>query len=173
MAMPIQSYSPCVPETLGFSYNLNVHKQALQPFLRTLPMQCIPIFETAEIRERTAEKDYAKVKARFREYINTATKAKDAGNKAYAAKDRSKAVKHYEDAIDQLDKLLQKKISAEEERDKETRTLLSICLSNCSAARMLDGPDGNQDVEGAKRDAENSIKIDATYAKGQVPVHIL
>ncbi|KAF8884887.1 hypothetical protein CPB84DRAFT_1788774 [Gymnopilus junonius] len=166
MAAPLECYSPGIPTTLAFSYNLNVHKAALMPFLHSLPFPCSHIFETAEIRNKMADQGDAVAERRFREYIEYATKLKDAGNEAYSKRDRKGAVAKYKEAIDELDKLLLKMLSEAPERDKETKDLITVCWANSSAAKLLDIPGEGKDAEGAKQDAEKALKFDREYAKG-------
>jgi hypothetical protein len=168
MACPIDCYEPCIPSTLGFHHNLTQHKASLKPFLDSLPWNCYHAFELAEVRNRMQEEGYEHGARQFRQYIEHATAIKDAGNAAYANKDPAMAIAQYSQAVEELEKLLLKGISEEEERDWETTSLVAVCWANSSAAKMLEVPGNEKNLEGARLDAENAIASDAGYAKGYV-----
>lgn len=166
MAAPLEIYEPSIPRTLAFSYNLNPHRTALLPFLHSLPFPCNHIFETAEIHQRMADQAYPVGERRYREYIELATKLKDAGNEAYSRGNREEALEKYREAIYELDKLLLKSLSEAPERDKETKELLAVCWANTSAAKLLDVPGEAKDAEGARNAAEKALEVNGDYAKG-------
>jgi len=164
MAVPTKCWKPCIPERLYFKYDLTIHQAALLPFLHTLPRPFTFLFEPLEMRDRVREKDYKRAEATFRKYMNLATALKDKGNKAFERGDRQDAVKFFQEAAEDLEKLLLKVVSEAEEREAEARRLLAICLSNCATARML-AVDGDIDALGAMKDAERAIKGDPSYPK--------
>jgi len=167
MAMPMACWKPCIPQNLYFTRNLRSHEAALLPFLRNLPLPFSFLFETDEIHNRVREQDFKKAEKAFKKYIDLATKLKDEGNKAFQRGDRHEAVDKFQQAAEDLDKLLLKSISEEQTREAETRRLLAVCMGNCSAARMLT-VDGEKDARGAVVDAERAIAADPTYAKAYI-----
>ena len=170
MACPLErpDYHPCIPSLLGFGNNLTQHETSLRPFLNSLPWGCRYIFEPAELRNRLSDQAYEIGKRSFRRYIEHATTVKDVGNAAYARNDPAEAITKYAQAIEELEKLLLKSISEEEERDRETRTLLAVCWANSSAAKMLEVPGYETNLEDARLHAEKAITSDPIYAKGYV-----
>ncbi|KAF9528349.1 hypothetical protein CPB83DRAFT_835841 [Crepidotus variabilis] len=122
------------------------------------------IFETDQIRDNIGEKDLKRANESFRKYMKYSEDLKERGNKAFAGGRREEAVAKFQDAAENLDKLLLKKISEPHEKEAQTRLLLAICLSNCSAAIML-VVDGQKDVDGSIKDAERAIIADATCPK--------
>ena len=168
-SLTLPDYQPCIPSLLGFGYNLTQHETSLiRPFLNSLPWGCRYVFEPAELRNRLSDQAYEIGKRGFRRYIQHATTIKDAGNAAYARNDPAEAVTQYARAIEDLEKLLLKSISEEEERDRETRTLLAVCWANSSAAKMLEVPGYETNLEDARLHAEKAITSDPIYAKGYV-----
>ena len=168
MACPTECYKPSIPSLLGFGNNLTQHETALKPFLHSLPWGCRFIFEPIELKNRLSDQGYEFGKRAFRRYIELATALKNAGNAAYARNDPAEAITQYAKAIEDLEKLLLKSISEEEERDRETRTLVAVCWANSSAAKMLEVPGYETNLEEAKLHAENAITSDPIYAKGYV-----
>ena len=168
MACPMEGYKPSIPSLLGFGHNLTQHETSLRPFLNSLPWGCQYIFEPAELKNRLSDRDYELGKHAFRRYIELATAIKDAGNAAYARKDPAEAITQYAQAIEDLEKLLLKSISKEEERDRETRALIAVCWANSSAAKMLEVPGNETNLEDARLDAEEAITSDPIYAKGYI-----
>jgi len=166
MACPLESYPPQIPENVCFSYNLMQYQAALQPFLSTLPMRYV--FEPLELRNLFLEEGYAEGAQLFRRSIEIVTSVKEQGNEAFAANDRIAAVILYEAAVEDVEKLLLKGMSHEEDRQREAKALLAVCLANCAAARMLEIPGHERDLEGAKANAESAIAADPGYAKGYV-----
>jgi tetratricopeptide (TPR) repeat protein len=168
MACPMECYQPSIPSLLGFGHNLTVHETSIRPFLDSLPLGCRYVFEPAELKNRLSNQAYEVGKRAFRRHIVLATAMKDAGNAAYARNDPAEAITQYAQAIEDLEKLLLKSISEEEERDRETRTLVAVCWANSSAAKMLEVPGYETNLEDARLHAENAITSDPKYAKGYV-----
>jgi len=168
MACPTECYQPSIPSLLGFSHNLTQHESSLRPFLDSLPWGCRCIFEPTELKNRLSDKGYEIGMQGFRQYIKHATSIKDAGNAAYARDDPAEAITQYAQAIEVLEKLLLKSISEEPERDRETKALVAVCWANSSAAKMLEVPDNETNLEDARLYAEKAITSDPEYAKGYI-----
>lgn len=166
MTCPLESYPPQIPENVCFSYNLIQYEAALRPFLSTLPIRYI--FEPLELRNLFLEEGYAEGLQLFRRSIEMATSVKEQENAAFANNDRVAAVALYEAAVEDVEKLLLKGMSHEEDRKREAKALLAVCRANCAAARMLEIPGDEWDLEGAKVNAESAIAADPGYAKGCV-----
>ncbi|KIM46889.1 hypothetical protein M413DRAFT_440461 [Hebeloma cylindrosporum] len=166
MACPVEGFPPQIPENVCFSNNLMQYATALRPFLSTLPMRYV--FEPVELRELFLEEGYAEGAQMFRRSIEMATSVKERGNEAFANHDRVAAVALYEAAVEDVEKLLLKGMSHEEDRKLEAKSLLAVCWANCAAARMLEIPGYGCDLEGAKANAESAIAADPGYAKGYI-----
>lgn len=166
MVSPAECYQPSIPSLLGFGHNLTQHEISLKPFLDSLPWSCRYIFEPTELKNRMSDQRYEIGKHSFRRYIELATAIKNSGNAAYSRNDPAEAITQYAQAIEDLEKLLLKSISEEEERDRETRALIAVCWANSSAAKMLEVPGNETDLEDARLHAENAITSDPGYAKG-------
>jgi tetratricopeptide (TPR) repeat protein len=166
MASPVEYYQPSIPSLIGFGHNLTQHETSLKPFLDSLPRRCRYIFEPIELKNRLSDQRYESDMRGFRQYIEHATAIKDAGNAAYASDDPAEAITQYAQAIEVLEKLLLKSISEEEERDRETRLLIAVCWANSSAAKMLEVPGNETNLEDARLYAKNAITSDPGYAKG-------
>ena len=119
MACPLESYPPQIPENVCFSYNLIQYEAALRPFLSTLPIRYV--FEPLELRNLFLEEGYAEGMQLFRRSIEIATSVKEQGNEAFANKDRIAAVALYEAAAEDVEKLLLKGMSHEEDRNAKQR----------------------------------------------------
>ena len=168
MASPTECYQPSIPSLLGFGHNLTQHETSLKPFLDSLPRSCHYIFEPTELKNRLSDQRYENGARGFRRYIEHATAIKDAGNAAYARDDPAEAIKQYAQAIEVLEKLLLKSISEQEERDRETRALIAVCWANSSAAKILEVPGNEVNLEDARLFAKNAITSDPGYAKGYI-----
>lgn len=166
MACPAECYQPSIPSLLGFGHNLTQHETSLKPFLDSLPWSCRYIFEPTELKNRMSDQRYELGKQNFRRYIEHATAIKDAGNAAYSRNDPAEAITQYAQAIEDLEKLLLKSLSEEEERDRETRALIAVCWANSSAAKMLEVPGNETNLADARLHAENAITSDPGYVKG-------
>jgi tetratricopeptide (TPR) repeat protein len=166
MACPAECYEPSIPSFIGFGHNLTQHETFLKPFLDSLPLGCRYVFEPIELKNLLCDQEYEFAKRNFRLYIEHATAIKNNGNAAYARSDPAEAMTQYAQAIEELEKLLLKAISKEEERDHEIRALIAVCWANSSAAKMLEVSENETNLEGARLDAEKAITSDPIYAKG-------
>ncbi|KAI0065750.1 hypothetical protein BV25DRAFT_1913196 [Artomyces pyxidatus] len=97
-------------------------------------------------------------------YVDLAEEAKQAGNNAFAARDRAAAVKSYDDALEHLNACIcgfrRAKIK---ERTKRREGLGAIIFANRAAAYLLDGE--GQDLMAALHDGQMAASMNPGYAK--------
>ncbi|KAF8155611.1 hypothetical protein B0H34DRAFT_714033 [Crassisporium funariophilum] len=165
MAKPITYFKPSIPNTLCFSFNLTQHQDALLPFLNSFPFPFNFIFEPAELSQRIKEKTFVHHEIRFKRYMKIAQELKDAGNTAYAQKNREEAIKAYAKAVAHLEKTMFAAAEGDE-RETEVKAMMAVCFANSSAARMIPGE--GFDAAEAVKDAEAAIESDANYAKAYI-----
>ncbi|KAH9478663.1 hypothetical protein JR316_0009121 [Psilocybe cubensis] len=166
MAHPHPIFKPALPHLLILSANLSHHKQALKPFLDSLPAPFKWKDTPAEIEDTIRDMVYENGKELFNQYVASAKENKASGNSAYAAKNREAAVAFFEDAIKYLDRAFRRYTPATEAIKQDAMKLKVVCHANCSAARLMGGNTSQENAEKAVDDAEDAILLDTFYVKG-------
>ncbi|KAI0065832.1 hypothetical protein BV25DRAFT_1821514 [Artomyces pyxidatus] len=164
IATPYAAMPSCLPEGLFLTLNLRPHEPALRPFLDSLPAPFKWHIETPATAELHSEIAMAGREDRFATYVAGARKAKEAGNAAFAQKDRYGAVKLYLDAMDLGKRALDEKASEESVQRERVRNLLAVCAANCAAAYLLEGEGMN--AESALVSGGIAETMDKDYVKG-------
>ncbi|KAI0065797.1 hypothetical protein BV25DRAFT_1821484 [Artomyces pyxidatus] len=162
IATPYAAMRSYLPEVLLLPLKLRPHEPTLRPFLDSLPAPFKWHIETPATAELHSEIAMAGREDRFAAYVAEARKAKEAGNAAFAQRDRSGAVKQYLDAMNIGKRALDERASEESMRRERVRNLLAVCAANCAAACLLEGEDMNAEL------ALVSGKIAETMDKGYV-----
>ncbi|KAI0065846.1 hypothetical protein BV25DRAFT_1879765 [Artomyces pyxidatus] len=164
IATPFPPMRPCIPEGMYFELNLAPHGPALRPFLNSLRAPFKWIIESPAIAEWHSEVAMAGKEDRLAAYAALARKTKEAGNAAFAKRDRDGAVELYKEAIEHAVRAATEGASEESMKREQVYRLLAICASNCAAAYLLEG-DG-MDAQKALESAQEAEEFDKSYVKG-------
>ncbi|KAI0694104.1 hypothetical protein BC835DRAFT_1030797 [Cytidiella melzeri] len=161
IASPMPPIRQSLPQLLIIAIKLSPHVDALRPFLDSLPAPFSWRVETPEEAAEVASGVHEKNVEGVALGLSTAQTEKALGNQAIASKNRSKAVKHYTEAIEcLLDAISQNPTKEEKTKIEE---LLSVCHVNRSVAWMMEG--SGLDPKKALKDAEDATLWNEDYAK--------
>ncbi|KAI4518277.1 hypothetical protein K525DRAFT_208944 [Schizophyllum commune Loenen D] len=133
-----------------------------KPFLDSLSPPMTWRFETAAEAEFVTHGVYQKSTEVAQASGKLAAEAKDRGAAAMKRRDKAQAIAEYTTAIEQWERAITQKLSAEDEKDVLAK--LAICHANRAAARLLD-PSAS-DLKEVLKDGQAAVHYKPDYAKG-------
>ncbi|KAI0065748.1 hypothetical protein BV25DRAFT_1913195 [Artomyces pyxidatus] len=163
-AAPFPPFQPGLPAVLCLSVEYQPYMPTLEPFLNTLPFPFKWALDEPELADETSAEVFKGQDFLFSAYIALAEYAKETGNKAFAAKDRARAVEAYSDALKQLDgSVIGLRTPEFEERSKKRDHLGAVISANRAAAYLLDGE--GRDPSRALHDGLMAADMNPDYVK--------
>lgn len=163
MATPIPGFPAGLPRVLQITIKLSQHREAIAPFLNSLPAPFEWLIETPAMATQFGDLVDQQLQEKHTAFMGVAEIAKAAGNRAFTAKDFPKAIEEYTKAIDRswdaATTLPQKT-----EQWHAAQRLMAMCYANRAAVYLLPGE--HRDVKKALHDCQNAEQKDPDYAKG-------
>jgi hypothetical protein len=162
MVTPCPGLLPALPRFLQISMKFAAHREALQPFLDSLPAPFSWDIETPEIAQTVNDAVDERMQQKFLQFMGAAEIAKAAGNNAFNSKDRRTALEQYTTAINRGWDA--SSVRPGTEQRKAAHKHMALCYANRAATHLLPGEDMN--TEKAIEDSLQAEKYDPDYVKG-------
>ena len=162
IAQPLPPLKPALPSEFRVSRKFLHLADEAKPFLDSLSPPMTWRFETAAEAEFVTDGVYQKSNEVAQASGKLAAEAKDRGAAAMKRRDKAQAIAEYTTAIEQWERAITQKLSAEDEKDVLAK--LAICHANRAAARLLD-PSAS-DLKEVLKDGQAAVHYKPDYAKG-------